>query len=176
MAGIVTEEALTQGPLVIDEAPMREPLEAMRVPARGEEFARQQAIKQIRRRHQFHFELLISAIVMAVVAVSWAVAEYNNAGGWPTNGFSQSSGIHDLWNIWIIYPLMAWVLFLAVRSRAYYRGTSISEREIQREMERQAHTLMPDRAGTWNTGQANASGRRSDVGAESGRPAGSVAG
>jgi hypothetical protein len=75
---------------------------------------------------------------MALVAVIWATAEYYNAGGWPTNGFSQSSGIHDTWNIWIIYPFMAWVVFLVVRSWAYYKGTSISESEIQREIQRQA--------------------------------------
>jgi hypothetical protein len=45
-----------------------------------------------------------------------------------------------VWNYWIIYPFMAWVLYLAVRTWAYYRGTTISESEIRREMERQAGT------------------------------------
>ena len=29
------------------------------------------------------------------------------AGGWPTQGFSQSSGIPNVWNFWIIYPVGA---------------------------------------------------------------------
>jgi hypothetical protein len=29
---------------------------------------------------------------MIVLAAIWAIAEYRNEGGWPTNGFSQSSG------------------------------------------------------------------------------------
>jgi hypothetical protein len=107
-------------------------------PASSEDLARQEAIKQIQRRRRFQFEVMTSTIVMLVVAVIWAVAEYNNAGGWPTNGFSQSSGIANTWNIWIIYPAMAWVLFLVIRAWTYYRGTSISESEIQREIERQA--------------------------------------
>ena len=47
---------------------------------------------------------------MVILAVIWAFAEYHNAGGWPTNGFSQSSGIANVWNYWIIYPAIAWVL------------------------------------------------------------------
>jgi hypothetical protein len=126
--------------MMTEEVPTREPQEVMRAPANGEELARQKAIKQIQRKRQFYFDVMTSAIVMVLVAVIWATTEYNNAGGWPTNGFSQSSSIHDVWNIWIIYPFMAWVLFVAVRTWAYYKGTSISESEIRREMERQAST------------------------------------
>jgi H+/Cl- antiporter ClcA len=125
---------------VTDEIPTREPPEAESPPATSDELARQQAITQIHRRRRFQFEVMTSTIVMMLVAVVWAVAEYNNAGGWPTNGFSQSSGIHDVWNLWIIYPFMAWVLYLALRSWAYYRATAISEHAIQREMERQARS------------------------------------
>lgn len=106
-------------------------------PETSDELVRERAIKQIQRRRRFYFDLLVSTIVMAFVAVIWAITEYNNAGGWPANGFSQSSSIHDTWNIWIVYPFMGWILFLAVRTWAYYRGTSISESEIQREIERQ---------------------------------------
>jgi hypothetical protein len=106
-------------------------------PQSGGEVAREQAIKQIQRRRQFHIELIMSAIVMLLVTVIWGTAEYSNAGGWPSNGFSQGSGIHDVWNLWTIYPFMAWVLYLTARSWAFYKGTSISESEIQREMARQ---------------------------------------
>ncbi len=126
--------------MMSDQVPTREPHEIVPATATSEEIARRRAIAQIQRRHQFQFEILTSAIIMMLVAVIWAVAEYNNAGGWPTDGFSQSSGIHDVWNLWIIYPFMAWVIYLAVRTWAFYRGAAISEREIQLEMERQVRT------------------------------------
>ena len=62
----------------------------------------------------------------------------NSAGGWPTHGFSQSSGIHDVWNLWIIYPLIAWVLATAAHAWFVYGHKPISESEIRREIERQA--------------------------------------
>jgi hypothetical protein len=129
MAKMVTEEAPTRELQEAVSAPAnnedltyqqavkqiqtRVPQEVVRAPASSEEIARQQAVKQIQRRRQFQFEVLVSAIVMLLVAVIWATTEYNNASGWPTNGFSQSSSIHDVWNILIIYPFMAWVLYLS---------------------------------------------------------------
>jgi len=104
----------------------------------SDELARERAIKQIERRRRFNIDIFASAVVMALVAAIWAVGEYYNAGGWPTNGFSQSSGIHDTWNIWIIYPFMAWVVFLALRTWSYYGHKPITESEIQHELERQA--------------------------------------
>jgi hypothetical protein len=124
MSTIMTEEVPTQ--------------ETVSPPATSEDLARKQAIKQIQRRRQFQFHVITSAIFMALLVVIWATAEYNNAGGWPSNGFSQSSGIRDTWNNWIIYPFMGWVVFLAVRTWAYYKGASISESEIRREIDRQA--------------------------------------
>src|SRR5271167_597896 len=78
----------------------------------GDELARRQAIKQIQRRRRFRIEAVTSAIAMIALVAIWATSEYHNAGGWPTHGFSQSSGIHDVWNFWIIYPIMGWVLLL----------------------------------------------------------------
>ncbi len=74
---------------------------------------------------------------MSVVAAVWATTEYNNAGGWPTQGFSRSSGIHDVWNLWIVYPAVAWALWLGLTWFAA-RRRPISEGEIRREIERQA--------------------------------------
>ncbi len=99
--------------------------------------ARQQAIRHIERRRHFHIELVVSAIGMALLVIIWATAEYHNAGGWPTNGFSQSSGIHDVWNYWIIYPVIGWVLILAARGWSVHGHRGISESEIEREIERQ---------------------------------------
>ena len=47
---------------------------------------------------------------MILVVFIWATSEYHNAGGWPANGFGQSSGTPNVWNYWIIYPLIAWAL------------------------------------------------------------------
>jgi len=108
------------------------------VAAGGEQIARQQAIKQIERRRHFRIGLITSGIGMIILVVIWAMSEYHNAGGWPIHGFSQSSGIHDVWNFWIIYPLGAWVLIFAARGWFVYGHRPVSEDDIKREMERQA--------------------------------------
>jgi hypothetical protein len=118
-----------------------------RVPAVSEErarqeaidqLARQQAIKQIERRRRFKISTAAAAIGMVILVAIWAIAEYHNAGGWPVHGFSQSSGIHDVWNLWIIYPLIAWVLATAAHACFVYGRKPISESEIEREIGRQA--------------------------------------
>ena len=96
------------------------------------------AIRQIERRRRFRASAAWSAVGMMVLVVIWAVSEYHNAGGWPTQGFSQSSRIHDVWNFWIVYPLGAWVLLLATHAWFVYGNKPISESEIKREIERQA--------------------------------------
>ena len=106
--------------------------------ASNEQLARQQAIKQIERRRRFRISAAWSAIGMIILVTVWAISEYHDAGGWPTQGFSQSSGIHDVWNFWIIYPLGAWLLLLAAHGWFVYGNKPISEGEIKREIERQA--------------------------------------
>ncbi len=108
--------------------------------ADGEEFARRQAIKQIKRRRHFRIHAATTAIGMILLVVIWATSEYHNAGGWPTHGFSQSSGIHDVWNYWIVYPIIGLTLLLVGRGWSVYGQKPISEREIKRELERQAGT------------------------------------
>jgi len=109
-------------------------------PANAEDMARQQAIKQIERRRHFRIGAITSGIAMAFLVLIWAFSEYHNAGGWPTQGFSQSSGIHDVWNYWIVYPVGAWVLILSAHAWFVFGHKPISEREIQSEIERQAGT------------------------------------
>jgi len=104
----------------------------------SEQFARQQAIRQIERRRHFWVRATIGIIAMIILVVIWAFSEYHNAGGWPTNGFSQSSGIHDVWNYWIIYPAIAWVLLTAGDAWRTFGRKPISENEIKREIDRQA--------------------------------------
>jgi hypothetical protein len=107
-------------------------------PASSEQLARQQAIKQIERRRRFKISTAVSAVGMILLVAIWATSEYHNAGGWPTHGFSQSSGLHDVWNFWIIYPIIGWALLTAAGGWSVYRRKPISESEIKREIERQA--------------------------------------
>ncbi len=107
-------------------------------PSDSDELARQEAIRQIERRHRFKISTAAGAVGMIILVAIWATSEYHNAGGWPTDGFSQSSGIHDVWNFWIIYPLIAWVLLTAAHGWFVYGRKPISESEVKREIERQA--------------------------------------
>ena len=107
-------------------------------PAASEELARQQAIKQIERRRRFWIIAAMSTLLMVILVIIWAMTEYHNAGGWPTQGFSDSSSIPNVWNDWIIYPAIAWVLFLAAAALLVFRNKPISETEIKREIDRQA--------------------------------------
>ena len=109
-------------------------------PVTGEQSARQQAIRQIERRRRFKLSTAVSAVGMALLVAIWALSEYHNAGGWPTQGFSQSSGIHDVWNFWIVYPIGAWVFLTAASGWNVYLRKPISENEVKREIERQAGT------------------------------------
>jgi hypothetical protein len=106
-------------------------------PANSEQLARQQAVKQIERRRRFKISTAAAAVGMILLVAIWASTEYHNAGGWPSQGFSQSSGIHDVWNIWIIYPIIAWVLLTAANGWFVYGRKPITESEIKREIERQ---------------------------------------
>ena len=106
--------------------------------ATGEQLARQEAIRQIERRRRFWFRATEGTVGMLVLAAIWAIAEYHNAGGWPTNGFSQSSGIPHMWNYWIIYPAIVWVLATAADAWWVFGHKPISEDQIKHEMERQA--------------------------------------
>ena len=107
-------------------------------PATSEQLARQQAIKQIERRRRFWITAAMSTLLMVILVIIWAMTEYHNAGGWPTQGFSDSSSIPNVWNDWIIYPAIAWVLFLTADALLVFRNKPISETEIKREIERQA--------------------------------------
>jgi hypothetical protein len=107
-------------------------------PANGDQLARQQAIRQIERRRRFWISTTWSGIAMLILVAIWAISEYHNAGGWPVDGFSQSSGIHEVWNFWIVYPLGAWLLIIAAHAWAVFGNKPISESQIKREIERQA--------------------------------------
>ena len=109
------------------------------VSSRSEQLARGQAIKQIERKRRYWISTAVSFVGLLVLAAIWALTEYHNAGGWPTQGFSQSSSIPNVWNIWIIYPAVAWVFLEAAGGLGVYLHKPISESQIKREMERQSH-------------------------------------
>jgi hypothetical protein len=102
------------------------------------QLARQQAIQQIQRRRRFRIRVTMGILGMMILTIIWALTEYHNAGGWPANGFSQSSGIPNVWNYWIIYPAIAWVLLTAADAWWVYGRKPIPETEIRREIDRQA--------------------------------------
>ena len=69
--------------------------------------------EQQERRRRFWAGSAAGTIALLTIVAMWAISEYHDAGGWPTHGFSQNSGRHDVWNVWIIYPAIAWA-FLTV--------------------------------------------------------------
>jgi 2TM domain len=126
---------------IVDEAPLNlgsdSPADSEQL-VRQQAVARQQAIKQIERKRHFQISAVVSAVGLIFLVIIWALSEYHNAGGWPTHGFSQSSGIHDVWNLWIIYPIMGVGLLLAAQGWSVYLRKPISESQIRHETERQA--------------------------------------
>jgi hypothetical protein len=106
------------------------------VPERRDAEVRELAVKQIERKRRFEMRAFAAGVLSAFLVVVWAVSEYNNAGGWPTNGFSNSSSIPHVWNDWIIYPLIVIGLWVAIDAWNTYRRKPITEAEIRREMDR----------------------------------------
>lgn len=102
----------------------------------GDERVRELAVKQIERRRRFQARAVAYGAICVVLAAIWSITEYNNAGGWPSSGFSQSSSIPHTWNIWIVYPVLGLGLILAVDAWNTFGRRPISEREIQREIDR----------------------------------------
>jgi hypothetical protein len=106
------------------------------VVAADERSVRQQAIEQIQRKRSFWIGTFATGMAILFLIVIWATSEYQNAGGWPTDGFSQSSSIPHVWNIWIIYPVVGLLLLTAVRAWSVFKNKPVSESEIRREMDR----------------------------------------
>jgi len=97
---------------------------------------REVAVKQVERKRRFQSHAIVYTAVSIFLAVIWAISEYHNAGGWPTEGFSQSSSIHHVWNIWIIYPVLGLALSLTIEAWRTFGRKPISESEIRREIVR----------------------------------------
>ena len=121
-----THETTDRRPLVRDSSSLM----------RDEEQLRELAVKQIKRKRRFQRRAVSCAAVSILLVIIWAISEYNNAGGWPTDGFSQSSSIPHVWNIWIIYPVAGLGVFLAIDAWNTFGRKPISESEIRHEIDR----------------------------------------
>jgi hypothetical protein len=75
--------------------------------ASSEQLAREQAVRQFEARRRFKISTAAAAVGVTLLVPIWAATEYRNAGGWPTRGFSQRSGVRNVWNLWIIYPVIS---------------------------------------------------------------------
>jgi hypothetical protein len=107
------------------------------VPPDGEDDqVRTMAVEQIERKRRFDTRAFGAAAVAVLLVIIWAITEYHNAHGWPTEGFSQSSSIYHTWNSWIIYPLIGLGLFVVIDWLHTFRHRPITEDEIRREMDR----------------------------------------
>jgi 2TM domain len=110
------------------------------MPTDTDQSVRDLAIKQLERKRHFLAHAVGTAVATVILVAIWAISEYNNAGGWPSHGFSQSSSIPHVWNIWIIYPVIGLALILAINAWHTYYQKPISEQEIRREMKRLTST------------------------------------
>ncbi len=97
---------------------------------------RQMAIKEIEQERRVHKHVVEYVGVSIILAIGWAISEYNSADGWPTKGFSESSGTPHVWNIWIVYPIVVLGALLAIEAWKTYRKRPITEQEVRRHMDR----------------------------------------
>jgi len=103
------------------------------------ERAREQAIGHIERNRRYWINAAIFTVGMLVILAVWAIVEYHNAGGWPTKGLTRVSGVHDMWNLWVVYPAMAWAFLATAISMGVHPRKAVSERRIKHELEHMAH-------------------------------------
>ena len=106
--------------------------------AGSEGLARQQAIKRIKARRRFKVSTSSAGVGVTLLVPIWAATEDRNAGGWPARGFSQRSGTPGVWNIWIIYPFLAYALITAGHGWFVYGRKPIPGSEIKPGIDRQA--------------------------------------
>jgi protein-S-isoprenylcysteine O-methyltransferase Ste14 len=105
-------------------------------PPEDREGLRKLALERIDAKRRFFQHAIGTASATVLLVVIWAVSEYSNAGGWPTHGFSQSSSIPHVWNIWIVYPVLGLALLLGLNAWFTFGRRPVTEREIKREIEK----------------------------------------
>ena len=89
---------------------------------------------RIRHRRTFVTHLIAHVIGSVFLIIVWATTEYHNAGGWPT-GFRTGRQNHD-WDPWVIYPLIAGTLAVAVHAWVAFGRRQLTEADIRREVGR----------------------------------------
>ncbi len=96
------------------------------------------AVKQVERKRKFREHAIGVGALNLVLCLIWGFSEHHNAGGWPSSltSFSQSSGQPGVWNIWIIYPLVALGLAVTLDACFTYLRKPITANEIRRELDR----------------------------------------
>ncbi len=117
-----------------DEQTSKEKLEV--IDESDEQQVREMAIKEIEQERRFHKHVVEYVGVSIILVIAWAISEYNNADGWPTKGFSESSGTPHVWNMWIVYPVVVLAALLAIEAWSTYRKKPITEQEVRRHMDR----------------------------------------
>jgi hypothetical protein len=85
--------------------------------AGGDQALREKAIKQLKKRHDFHGHLLVYVLVNTFLVVIWALTN--------PDGF-----------FWPVFPMVGWGIGVVMNAWDVYRGDGFSEAEIRREMER----------------------------------------
>jgi 2TM domain len=95
---------------------------------------RKVARDRIRRRRNFVTHLVAHIVATVFLTLVWATTEYHNAGGWPT-GFRTGRMNHD-WDPWIIYPVLAGTLALALHAWIAFGRQPVTEADVNRELER----------------------------------------
>ena len=80
---------------------------------------RSQAVHRLHKRREFHTHLTAYLLVNSLLVGIWLVVALTTGAWFP----------------WPVFPLLGWGIGLAFHARAVY-GPSISEADIQREIER----------------------------------------
>ena len=78
---------------------------------------REQAVKRLKKRRDFHAHLLIYFLVNGFFVVIWA-----------------ATNLHGFF--WPVFPLVGWGIGVVINGWDVYRGDEFSEESIRREMER----------------------------------------
>jgi hypothetical protein len=121
------------GPPLRDEGP---PDSSTPRPDSGSDPVRELAIQQIKRKRAFQRLAVAFAAASVFLIVIWAVGEYNNAGGWPSDGFSPEFRDPACLEHLDHLPPLGMGLVLAIDAWFTFRHRPISEREIPREIDR----------------------------------------
>lgn len=85
-------------------------------PAQPDDVLREQALKRLKKRRDFHAHLLVYVLVNGFFAAIWAVSGH---------GF-----------FWPVFILAGWGIGLVMNAWDTYRGEEFSEESIRREMDR----------------------------------------